>query len=197
MSRVSNAIQEEFYGCHPALVLLRAFVGWLPPYMGNRLRTLAMRAAGLPIGHGTMFWGLPTITGPRRPQELLRIGSDCWINIGCLFDLGASIHIGDRVSLGHEVMVLTSSHRIGDRERRAGPVTTAPIRIQHGAWIGSRATILPGVTVGEGSIVAAGAVVTCDVPAHTLVGGVPAKTIRSLNPPAGREDRGDASRCKQ
>jgi maltose O-acetyltransferase len=197
MTGVRAVIKEELYGCHPALVLLKALVGWLPPYSGNRLRTLAMRAAGLRIGHGTMFWGLPTITGRHRPQKLLSIGNDCWINAGCFFDLGASVDIGDRVSLGHEVMVLTTSHSIGDGERRAGPVTTAPVCIRDGAWIGSRTTILPGVTVGDASIVAAGAIVTRDVPAHTLVGGVPAKTIRSLDPPAGREDRENASRCKQ
>jgi maltose O-acetyltransferase len=82
--------------------------------------------------------------------------------------------------LGHEVMLMTSSHEIGSDEHRAGPLYTAPITIKDGVWIGSRSVVLPGVTVGAGSVVAAGAIVTKDVPPHTLVGGVPARIIREI-----------------
>jgi acetyltransferase-like isoleucine patch superfamily enzyme len=84
------------------------------------------------------------------------------------------------VAVGPGVYFITGTHRIGSHTQRAGPVIAAPIRVGDGVWIGARAILLPGVTVGAGAIVAAGAVVTRDVPADTLVAGVPAQVKRSL-----------------
>jgi maltose O-acetyltransferase len=84
---------------------------------------------------------------------------------------------------------LTVDHEIGPSENRCGEVLVAPVIIGDGAWLASRVTILPGVTVGNGSIVAAGAVVTHDVPPNTLVAGVPARVVRDLpeeSPPVSR-----------
>ena len=75
---------------------------------------------------------------------------------------------------------------MGDPECRAGAHLARPIRIESGAWIGARSTILPGVTVGHGAVVAAGAVVTRDVEPNTLVAGVPARVLRSLEPSSER-----------
>ncbi|NTU65300.1 MAG: hypothetical protein HGB05_18340 [Chloroflexi bacterium] len=66
-------------------------------------------------------------------------------------------------------------------DQRAGATFSAPVTIQDGTWLGARCIVLPGVTVGRGSVVGAGSVVTKDVPPNTLVGGVPAKVIRSIN----------------
>jgi maltose O-acetyltransferase len=78
-------------------------------------------------------------------------------------------------------MLLTSSHHIGNQIHRAGPLTTAPVIIENGTWIGARSVVLPGVTVGAGSVVASGAIVTRNVPPNTLVGGVPARVLRTID----------------
>jgi maltose O-acetyltransferase len=106
--------------------------------------------------------------------------------VDCFFDLNDAITIQSHASLGHEVMLLTASHSIGVGMQGAGDLVTAPIVVGRGAWIGARAMVLPGVTIGVGSIVAAGALVARDVPGNTLVGGVPARVIRQLDTPAPR-----------
>jgi putative colanic acid biosynthesis acetyltransferase WcaF len=85
------------------------------------------------------------------------------------------ITIGTKVAISREVFICTASHDITKPNR---PLITAPVTICDGVWIGARATILPGVTIGEGAIVGAGAVVTKDVEAWTVVGGNPAKFIK-------------------
>ena len=92
----------------------------------------------------------------------------------------AMTHLGKEGDIVHQV-ITTSSHVIGTPERRAGRLKPEPVRIGHGAWIASRAVILPGVEVGEGAIVAAGAVVARSVAPNTLVGGIPARVIRHLD----------------
>lgn len=111
--------------------------------------------------------------------ENLRVGRNVFINQNCtLYDLGG-IDIADDVMIGPNVNLVTSSHPIAPDQRRAG-VTAAPIVIERNVWIAAGATIIGGVTVGENSVVAAGAVVTHDVPPNTLVGGNPARVIRSI-----------------
>ncbi|MFJ6374559.1 DapH/DapD/GlmU-related protein [Pseudarthrobacter oxydans] len=79
------------------------------------------------------------------------------------------------------VTFVTSSHRIGSRERRAGAATSAPITVGDGVWIGAAAVVLPGVTIGEGVIVAAGAVVTSDCAPNGVYAGVPARRVKELH----------------
>jgi acetyltransferase-like isoleucine patch superfamily enzyme len=106
------------------------------------------------------------------------IGKNVFINHGCSFlDLGG-ITIEDEVLIGPQVKLVTENHPL-DPETRKGLITK-PILIKQNAWIGAGATILPGVTVGENAVVAAGAVVSKDVPANTVVGGIPAKLIKSI-----------------
>ncbi|NER49778.1 MAG: hypothetical protein F6J92_24415 [Symploca sp. SIO1A3] len=76
---------------------------------------------------------------------------------------------------------ITTEHKIQDSARRAGPVYGRPILVEDGAWIAANSTILPGITIGKGAIIAAGAMVTKDVPSNVLVGGVPAKMIKGLD----------------
>lgn len=175
-------VREELAPLSLRVSLTRAILSPLPPNVGTRVRVQVMRLAGFHIGRGTMFWGMPTIVGTSNVVEKLRIGNGCWLNVGCYLELGDEIRIGNDVSFGPEVMILTSTHdtRAGTTARRAVEVSCRPVAINDGAWIGARATILPGVTVGEGAIVAAGAVVHRDVPPNTLVAGIPARVVKEL-----------------
>ena len=87
--------------------------------------------------------------------------------------------VGDDVMIGPNVQLISSGHPL-DPETRRRQITTAPIRVGRGVWIAAGATVLQGVTVGDDAVVAAGAVVTKDVPPRMLVAGVPAKVIRSV-----------------
>ncbi len=108
-----------------------------------------------------------------------RIGKNVYINHLCtMLDMG-TITIGDDVLIGPKVNLLTEEHPVFPADRKA--LMARPVVIKNGAWIGAGATILPGVTVGENSIVAAGAVVNKDVPANTVVGGIPAKVIKDIS----------------
>ena len=108
-----------------------------------------------------------------------RIGRNVFVNQNCTFyDLGG-LDIADDVMIGPNVSIITSGHPIEPSQRRA-IVVAKPIVIERNVWIAAGATIIGGATVGENSVVAAGAVVTKNVPPNTLVGGNPARVIRSI-----------------
>jgi acetyltransferase-like isoleucine patch superfamily enzyme len=180
--RARWAAQEELGERNPKLWIVLKFIGFLPPYTFTRLRMRLLRVIGVSIGDDTIVCGRIGIAGSRHAQRKLRIGASCMINDGCRFDTGSPITIGDRVFLGHEVTVLTTTHDIGPHDKRCHGVRSEAVSIGNGAWIGTRALILPGVHVGDGCVIAAGAVVTDPVPDDTLVGGVPAKVLRRLDP---------------
>lgn len=108
----------------------------------------------------------------------ITIGKNVFINACCHFQDHGGVTLGDGCQIGHNVVFATLNHGISAEDR----VHTypAPIVLGKNVWVGSNSTILQGVTVGDNAIIAAGAVVTKDVPANTIVGGVPAKTIRSI-----------------
>jgi len=108
-----------------------------------------------------------------------RIGKNVFINHACSFlDMGG-ITIEDHVLIGPRVNLVTENHPLEPSDRRA--LICRPILVRRNAWIGAGATILPGVTIGENAIVAAGAVVSKEVADNTIVGGVPAKFIKKIN----------------
>ncbi|MFT3707500.1 MAG: acyltransferase [Archangium sp.] len=161
----------------------QAIVRALPPFVGSRVRTSALRAAGLRIQPNSTFWDLPTILGD---VTALHIGAWCGFNTGCIFDLGGELFIDDHVSVGHDVLFLTRTWELGDSSRRAVREKHAPTRICSGAWIGARATILPGVTIGEGAVIGASVVVDKDVPAQTLVMGQQRISLAKWRTPGGK-----------
>lgn len=108
----------------------------------------------------------------------IQLGEGVFINHNCSFlDLGG-IRIDNEVMIGPNVCLTSEGHPIAPRQRQS--MKTAPIHIKKNAWIGANACILAGVTVGQYSIVAAGAVVTKDVPDYVVVAGCPAKVIKSI-----------------
>lgn len=160
----------------------RLLSGW-PVGAGARLRTRLYRLAGLRIGAGTLIAGPVQFGMSGDPRRNFTIGGRCFLNSPLFVDAAGPVTLGDRVSLGHHVVIVTTSHALGSAQFRAGAVEAAPVHIEDGAWIAASVTLLPGVTIGHGAVVAAGAVVTKDVAPNTLVGGVPAKLIRVLDTP--------------
>lgn len=109
----------------------------------------------------------------------ITVGKNVFINTGCRFQDQGGIRIGDHVLIGHNVVLATLNHDFAPYNRAT--MHPAPIHIKDRVWIGANATVVPGVTIGENSIVAAGAVVTKDVPPNTIVGGVPAKVLKRID----------------
>ncbi len=109
----------------------------------------------------------------------IHIGENVFINSGCKMQDQGGIYIGNDVLIGHNACLLTLNHA-PEAEKRAD-MYPEPIYIEDKVWLGSNVTVLPGVRIGEGAIVAAGAVVTKDVEAFTIVGGIPAKFMKNID----------------
>ena len=116
----------------------------------------------------------------------ITIGKNVFINSGCHFQDQGGIEIGDGCLIGHNVVLATINHDLYPENNRINHY--APIKLGKSVWVGSNSTILPGVTVGDWAVIAAGAVVTRDVPPLTIVGGVPAKVIRVIDPKEERHE---------
>jgi maltose O-acetyltransferase len=192
--RVVRAVRGELgqFLTAPRQVFARLAAGSLPHQTFNRTRTALLRAGGMRIGKGSQVMGPIFVTGPGRWRELFEIGDFSFVTGPLRVDLAAKISVGHHVNIGHAVTLLTIDHELGAQNQRCGQSQIGPIVIGRGVWIGANATLLPGVTVGEGAVVAAGAVVSRDVPPNTLVGGVPARVLRELPleaPPDSRRRR--------
>lgn len=148
---------------------LLTLTGYLP---SHTLRNFVYRCSGVQIARTSSIHWRARFFCP----EGLRVGENCIIGNDGFFDGRSDITIGECVNIAAEVRIYTREHDIDD------PFFAeigAPVVIEDYAYIGTRVTILPGVRIGRGAVVASGAVVTKDVPEFTLVGGVPAKPIRS------------------
>ena len=178
--RLLQVFHEETRLLQPTLIVISGLAKLLPPFVGGRVKVRILRAAGVQIGH-SILCDLPVMCGAGNIRRRLIIGTGVFINVGCVFDLSDRIVIEDDVSIGHQVLILTSSHEVGQGGQRAAEVFRSPVTIGAGAWIGSRTVILPGVTIGSGAVVAAGAVLTADVPPNAISGGVPARVRVELD----------------
>ncbi|HET6818022.1 MAG TPA: acyltransferase [Mycobacteriales bacterium] len=139
------------------------------PMRARLLRMAGLDVAAARVRHGCYFG-----------SSDVRLGDDVFVNVGVFFDGVGRIEVGDGVAIGIQSMILTGTHAIGPRKRRSGPVDPRPVVIGAGTWIGARVVILPGVTIGEGCVIAAGSVVTSDCAGEGLYAGVPAKRVRDL-----------------
>lgn len=108
------------------------------------------------------------------------IGDDCWFNTGTTIIDDATVTIGDRVLFGPHVTLATAGHPLDAAVRRTFAQYSAPITIGDDCWLGANVTVLPGVTIGEGSVIASGAVVNRDVPPRSLVAGVAGRVLCEL-----------------
>lgn len=106
----------------------------------------------------------------------IHLGKDVFINACCHFQDHGGVYVGDGCQIGHNVVFATLNHYLEPERRKI--TYPAPIVLEENVWVVAQATILQGVTIGRNAVVAAGAVVTHDVPAGTVVGGVPARVIR-------------------
>ena len=141
----------------------------------GQIRKLLSQITGTEIDESTILITPLNINfGP-----FIRIGKRVFINSDCTFLGIGGITIEDDVLIAPKVSLISEDHPIEPSQRKS--LRTKPVTIKKNAWIGVGATILPGITVGRNSVVAAGAVVTKDVPANTIVGGVPAKIIKQIS----------------
>lgn len=140
----------------------------------EQLITIMSRLTGKPVDESfRLFPPFYTDFGKN-----ISIGTDVFINSGCHFQDQGGITIGDHSLIGHKVVLATINHDLNPNNNRINHY--APIHIGQHVWIGSNATVLPGVTIGDWAVIAAGAVVAKDVPAYTVVGGVPAKVLKTV-----------------
>jgi maltose O-acetyltransferase len=144
------------------------------PLVPRLVRSFGLRSFGMQI-QTYDFYPRCTIR-----TNKLRIGRTTLINMGCHFDNDALVEIGSNVAVAMQVTFVTSTHDIGPSTNRAGPLRLQPISVGDGCWIGARATILPGVIIGHGCVIAAGSVVTADCAPGGLYAGVPARLVREL-----------------
>jgi len=147
-----------------------------------QLRAPWLRLLGARIGRGTIVHDVRFFNLYRRGMGGLEIAEECFLGDECLLDLAEGIRLERQVTLAERVLVLTHTN-VGyhDHPLQAQfPAQAAPVVIEQGSFIGANATLLPGTRIGARSFVAAGSVVTADVPPGTLVAGVPARAVRSL-----------------
>jgi acetyltransferase-like isoleucine patch superfamily enzyme len=131
------------------------------------------------IGDGCRIWShIGTTQISAGPRATIEIGENTFINTGTIITSRKNIKIGKNCQVGNQVIMMDDDfHDVNQRHSKSGKDN---ITIGDNVWIATRAIILKGVSIGDGAVVAAGSVVTKDVPAHTLVGGVPAKFIRAI-----------------
>lgn len=161
-----------------------ALLWWLSFVPSHTLRKAVLTIAGVKVGKKSYLHSGCRVYEPKN----IRIGTGTIIGYNATLDGRDRLEIGDHTEITSEVMIYNGSR---DLHTENFDLTLRPVRIGSHVFIGPRAIILPGVTIGNGSVVAAGAVVTKDVPEKTVVGGVPAvklsdREIRQLNYRLGR-----------
>jgi len=148
-----------------------------------QLRAFYLGMLGAKIGKNVIIHDVRFFNYYRTGFKGLRIGDDCFIGDESLIDLADEIIISDSVTIAERVIILTHTN-VGYRDHPLQvyfPSNTKLVILEHGSFIGANVTILPGVKIGECAFVAAGSVVAEDVPAYSLVGGVPTRVIRKIN----------------
>jgi maltose O-acetyltransferase len=147
-----------------------------------QLRAPWLRLLGARIGRRSVLHDVRFFNLYRRGLAGLEIGEECFVGDECLLDLAEGVRLERQVTLAERVLVLTHTN-VGYRDhplQARFPAVAAPVVVGAGSFLGANVTVLPGVRIGAESFVAAGSVVTEDVPPHTLVAGVPARPLRTI-----------------
>jgi acetyltransferase-like isoleucine patch superfamily enzyme len=154
----------------------------LPDFWSGALRARLYRAIGFPIGKRCFFMGNIEVVGQGADvYSRLTVGDDVHISTHVTISLDAPVTIEDNVTIGPFVRIYTGTHELGSSDRRCSPAMTGKaVLIERGSWIAVGATVLPGVRIGRGSVISAGAVVGTDIPPNSYAAGVPARSMRSL-----------------
>ena len=140
------------------------------------LRTRAMRALGFNMSLEAAIWA-----GANLRSKKINIGPGVFINVGFYHDGYDTLTIEDNVRIGPFVRILTATHEIGPSHQRGQiEVVGKPVCIQHGSWIGAGVTILPGVTIGRGCVIAANSIVLKTTEPDGMYAGNPARRVRDL-----------------
>jgi acetyltransferase-like isoleucine patch superfamily enzyme len=175
-----RAFRFGFY----TLAMLPYRLALVPQLRAPWLRLLGARIGRRVLVHDVRFFNLY-----RRGLSGLEIEDECFLGDECLLDLAEGIHLERQVTLAERVLVLTHTN-VGYRDHPLQahfPARAAPVVVEQGAFLGANVTVLPGVRVGARSFVAAGSVLTRDVPPATLVAGTPAREVRPIGEaPKGR-----------
>lgn len=142
----------------------------------NAFKSMVLRLMGAQIGKRVVFYPGVWI----MPLSSITLGDDVDLSKGVLITTGGGITIGDRTMIGYRTQILSSNHGIPPFPQRIfkAPDIRSPVVIGNDVWIGGNSMILPGITIGEGAVIAGGSVVTKDVPSYAIVGGCPAKLIK-------------------
>jgi acetyltransferase-like isoleucine patch superfamily enzyme len=168
---------------HVKLWLANLVCGLLPDFSSGAVRGRLYRMVGLDVAPSAFIMGnLELLAGSRDSfYDKLHVGADTVIGNHVTINLDAPVVIGSNVSLSPFVRIYTSTHQLGPGSSRRMPgVLARPVVVEDGCWIGLGAMILPGVTIGHGSVVAAGAVVMQEIPPDSYVEGNPAQVVRQL-----------------
>jgi acetyltransferase-like isoleucine patch superfamily enzyme len=158
------------------------YKGFLRIVVAPPVRVWLLRLAGADIGEDTMILNATLVNLHHHGLTKLHIGRSCYIADDVLLDVRGGIIMGDGVTVSNRCAIVTHIN-VGYPDhplQKLYPMRESPVTIQKGAYIGTGAIILPGVIVGERSIVGAGAVVTKPIPARTVAVGVPAKVVKRL-----------------
>ena len=151
---------------------------FIPETSAFAFKRALLRWCGARVGKNVRICSSATILG----NGDLEIGDDTWVGHQVLINSGSLIQIGANVDIAPRVVLGTGSHKLDPvGSHTAGEGTQSPIVIEDGVWLCANSLVLPGVRVGKKSVVAAGAVVTRDVPERQIVAGVPARLLRSLD----------------
>jgi len=182
-TRLKSFWDLEFANLSWRLLICVQLARLLPEGRAIWLRTNLLRAIGARVGAGTELLGMPKLQWalPGPVGAHLRIGTDCIIGARTILEFGDALTIGDRVSVGDGVVILTTTHELGRRERRAGPLVRKPVTIGNDVEIGARAIVLPGATIGDGARILPDSVVTANVATGTTVSGSPARLLRQIS----------------
>ena len=156
------------------LYLVIALTGWL----GDILPILRLRGKLSKFGFFRVGKNFQLANGSRFSYSAgIEIGNDVYIANYCWLQGSGGIELGDEVMLGPFTVIATNNHTKRGGSYRFGPPDRGRVVIGRGAWLGAHVTVTGGVSIGDGACVSAGSVVTSDVPAHSIVAGVPARVL--------------------